>query len=101
MSRSIYPPLRGFWVLCEINIVDHAPYINMPCHDLFVGINYYNDSTTINDLGGTFGCFSTASPEVLPDSACVPDYEQDKKLADCLSCTHMGVCIMEPPKPEV
>jgi hypothetical protein len=99
MSRSIYPPVRNFWVLCEINLVDHPSHVNTRCRDLITGINFYNDSSTITALGGTFGCYVTKSPEVMPDGACIPEYTQDAILSTCLSCTHMGVCIREPPRP--
>jgi malate dehydrogenase (oxaloacetate-decarboxylating)(NADP+) len=93
----MYPPSRNFWVLCEINVIDNPGHVSTPCRDLIVGINHYNDSDTILALGGSFGCFPSKFPDELSESACVPDYRMDAVLSDCLSCTHMGVCILEPP----
>jgi len=97
MSTSSYDPVRNFWVLCEINIIDHPSYTNTPCRDLIVGINHYNNSQTILQLGGTFGCFVTRFPDEMPNGACVNNYNQDSTLNGCLSCTHMGVCLNVPP----
>jgi len=97
MSTSLYDPVRGFWVLCEINIIDHPSYTNTPCRDLIVGINHYNNSQTILQLGGTFGCYVTRFPDEMPNGACINNYNQDTSLSGCLSCTHMGVCINVPP----
>lgn len=97
MSMSAYAPARNFWNLCEINIIDHPEYTTMPCNELIAGIPYYNDSTTIKELGGTFGCYPTKYPDEMPNGACIPEYNQNAELAKCLSCTHMGVCIDVPP----
>jgi len=97
MAKSVYPPARNFWVLCEINIIDHPTATNTPCRDLITDINYYNNSQTILALGGTFGCFATKFPNEMADSSCLDDYNQDARLAPCLSCTHMGICLKVPP----
>jgi len=97
MLTSPYPPMRDFWVLCEINVIDHPVYLNTPCRDLIVDINHYNNSQTILALGGTFGCFVTRFPDELSDGACFNDYNQGATLGSCFSCTHMGVCLRVPP----
>jgi len=94
MVKSMYPAVNGFWILCEIDL-DDQQYLNTPCPDLIVGINHYNDSATIKSLGGNFGCFPTRYPDEIR-SACVDDYNHDRTLAGCLSCTVMGVCIRVP-----
>jgi len=92
MVKSQYTPTNDFWILCEINLSDHASYLSTPCRDLIVGINHYNDSSTILATGGNFGCFPTKfSNEVT--SSCVDNYNQDRTLSGCLTCTVMGVCI--------
>lgn len=96
LVQSVYPPTRNFWELCEINIIDHPHLINTPCRDLIVGIPYYNNSATIIALGGTFGCYPTKFPDEMPNGACIPNYNQGAVLGNCLSCTHMGVCIDVP-----
>jgi len=96
MAKSMYPPANNFWILCQIDIVNDGPYLNTPCRDLIVGINYYNDSSTITALGGSFGCFPTRYPEEMSSSACVNNYNQDRTLGGCLTCTIMGVCIRVP-----
>lgn len=96
MAESMYPAVRGFWILCEINRADHAEFENTRCRDLIQGINYYNDSATLLAVGGTFGCFATRNPSDMSDGACVPLYTPDAILGNCLSCTHMGVCLREP-----
>jgi len=96
MAVSEYQAIRGFWTLCEINVADHAQFVNTRCRDLIQGINYYNNSTQLEQMGGAFGCFVTRFPSDMPDGACVPGYAQDAILANCLSCTHMGVCLREP-----
>lgn len=97
MVKSDYAPARNFWVLCEINIIDHAGYTNIPCRDLIVDIPYYNNSQTILSLGGTFGCYPTKYPDEMPSGACINGYNQGGTLGACLSCTHMGICINVPP----
>jgi len=97
MYTSSYPPIRNFWSLCEINIIDHPAHVEVPCRDLIVGINHYNNSETILALGGTFGCFVTRFPDEMANGACINNYNQDQTLSACLSCTHMAVCINVPP----
>jgi hypothetical protein len=96
MAHSTYAPTKNFWALCEINIIDHPSWTNTPCNELIVDIPYYNNSATILALGGTFGCYVTKFPDEVT-GACVPGYNQAARLATCLSCTHMGVCIDVPP----
>jgi len=95
MDRSEYPPANNFWILCQINIGDHPNHLNTPCRDLIVGINHYNDSSTIVSMGGNFGCYPTRFPDEV-NSACYNNYNQDRTLNSCLSCTVMGVCIRVP-----
>lgn len=97
MAKSTYAPSRNFWVLCEINIIDHPSYVNTACRDLIVNIPYYNNSETITAMGGTFGCFPTKFPDEMSSGACIPSYNQGARLGSCLSCTHMGICIDVPP----
>jgi len=96
MALSSYAPVRNFWALCEINVVDHFNYIHTPCRDLLVNINHYNTSQGIIAAGGTFGCFVTRFPDEIPNGACINNYNQGGTLGGCLSCTHMGVCINVP-----
>lgn len=96
--QSTYDPVRNFWSLCEINIIDHAAYVNTPCNELIVGINHYDNAQAIIDAGGTFGCFRTPYPEDMPN-ACVRHYAQNATLAECRSCTHMAFCIEVLPLP--
>jgi hypothetical protein len=97
MVKSMYPPTNNFWILCEINLAEHQPWIKTPCRDLIRGINYYNDSDTIMSLGGNFGCFPTKFPdEAEQRNACADNYNQDRTLEGCASCTVMGVCIRVP-----
>lgn len=93
MAQSVYSPVRNFWVLCEINIIDHFQDVNTPCRELIADINHYGDSENILANGGSFGCFVTRYPEEMAEGACVPHYNNDQRLANCLSCTHMGVGI--------
>jgi len=95
MVKSMYPAGNDFWILCEINLADHAQHVNTPCRDLIVGINHYNDSSTITSLGGNFGCFPTKFSNDVR-SACVDNYNQDRTLGGCLTCTVMGVCLRVP-----
>jgi len=97
MLQSSYDPARDFWVLCEINIIDHPLHVNTPCRNLIVNINHYNTSEGIIAAGGTFGCFVTRFPDEMPNGACINNYNQDQTLNACLSCTHMGVCLNAPP----
>jgi len=97
LFTSSYLPTRDFSSLCEINIIDHPAYINIPCRDLIAGINHYNTSSAIIAQGGTFGCYVTRFPDEIPNGACINNYNQGQTLAGCLSCTHMGVCIKLPP----
>jgi len=99
MLQSSYPPERDFWVLCEINIIDHPTYLQTPCRDLIMNINHFNTSQGILDNEGTFGCYVTRFPDEMPNGACIRHYNQDQRLGNCLSCTHMGVCIEAPPPP--
>lgn len=95
LTQSGFPPINDFAILCEMNIIDHQEYLDTPCTDLIKGLNYFNDSETLLRLGGTFGCYPTRFPDEV-NSACIPDYNQNARMASCLSCTHMGVCIKHP-----
>jgi len=96
MLTASYEPARGFWALCEINIIDHPQYLQTPCRDLIVGINHFNNSQGIIEAGGTFGCFVTRFPDEMADGACIRNYNQDQFLGACLTCSHMAVCIDVP-----
>jgi len=98
MAQSSYPPIRNFWALCEINIIDHSDHVMTPCRDLIVGINHYNTSEGILAAGGTFGCYVTRFPDEMANGACINNYNQGTSPSACLSCTHMGVCIKAPPE---
>lgn len=95
MKTSGFPPVNGFQALCEINVVEHPNNLNTPCRDLIKGINFYNDSDTILAFGGNFGCFATRFVEDV-NMACIPNYEHDRTLSSCISCSYMGVCLRFP-----
>jgi len=73
MQIAPYAPSRNFWVLCEINIVDHdRSVLETPCRNLLTNINYYYNASTILAMGGSFGCFPTKFPnECLTERACL------------------------------
>lgn len=99
MRRSGFPATNGFTILCEINVVEHEPYLSTPCNELIRGINYFNDSDTITALGGTYGCYTTKYEDEV-NFACIDDYNQRTTLASCLNCLQMGVCLKYPDDPK-
>jgi len=95
MDPSGRPPTNRFSILCQIDIINHASSVSVPCKDLIKGINHFEDADAILAQGGNFGCYVTKFPDEI-NSACVDNYNHNVPLNSCLSCSVMGVCLRLP-----
>ena len=89
---------RGTLYLGYISLNDTA-VLGKSCGDLLRDLSGgYADSVELVRAGGYYGCVlsrgGTNDPQRM--EACQPSHQQNLRLSDCSSCTHLFVCAEYP-----